>query len=301
MKFWRIFKSSVYDPSFYRAIGERKTSGAFGYFALLVLVASLIASANPIADVAGFVFQSSGEKDALREEVLSIYPDELEITFKNGEISTNVSEPYSIPFPESLKDKGGEDAEYPENLLVIDTGKSISADDFEALDTFVILGRDSVGVYQPGRKKVQIQNLENASAEYFVLDKGRFTSLLGTAEGFARWFGFALLFLIPFLVFSVWLSGYLLYLLFGALVIWIVAKIRGTPWGYGTSYKAGLHLLTLPILYGVVSSPPFIPELHIHFFFTGLLALAAVINLAPAPIKEQEIRGEIGNTGKEPV
>lgn len=291
MKFWRIFESSIYGPSFYRAIVERRAAGAFGYFALLVLIASLMVSANPIADVAEFVFQSSDEKGTLREEVLSIYPDELEITFRNGEISTNVSEPYFIPFPETFKDKGGEDAGYPENLLVIDTGKPISADDFDALDTFVILGRDSVGVYQPGRKKVQIQNMENASAEYFVLDKDRFASFVGTAEGFARWFGFALLFLIPLLIFSLWLSGYLLYLLFGALVIWIVAKIRGAPWGYGTSYKAGLHLLTLPILYGIVSSPPFIPQLYVPFLSTALLALAAAINLAPAPVKGREADG----------
>lgn len=293
MKVFDVLKSSIHDPVFYRAIGERRTSSAFGYFALLVLVSSLISSVVPVVDIATFIFQPSEKKDALRNEILTLYPSELAIRLENGVISTNVAEPYAIPLPDAFKEEMEASVRYPTNLLVIDTGKSISSNDFETLDTIAILGRDSVGFYDPEKKKVEIQSLEGVSRESFVLDSGKFASYVGIAERFAKGFGIALLFLIPILVFSAKLFGFLVYLLFGALVIWVVAKIRGAAWSYGTSYKAGLHLLTLPILYGILSSAPFVPALHVPLLFTAILAIATVINLVKLPEPQMPIATEI--------
>jgi hypothetical protein len=287
MGFFKTLKSSVYDPAFYRSVRERKTSSAFGYFALLMLVASLISSAKPVADIAGFIFQPSEKKDVIRNEILSLYPDELSIRFENGTVSTNVAEPFAIPLPYTLEKETDNQQEYPKNLLVIDTTKPISASDFETFDTIAILGRDSIGFHDPEERKTEIQDFGGVSGEPFTLDKDRFVSFVGIAERFAKGFGVALLFLLPIVVFTAKLAGFLLYLLFGALVIWIVAKARGVDWEYGDSYKAGLHLMTLPILYGILSSPPFVPALHIPFLFTAILAISAAINLArlPAPQK----------------
>ncbi|MBP9751635.1 MAG: DUF1189 family protein [Candidatus Moranbacteria bacterium] len=283
MRLFKTLKSSIHDPVFYRSIRERKTSSSFGYFALLILVASLISSTKPVADIAGFIFQPSEKKDALRKEILSLYPDELSIRFENGTVSTNVAEPFAIPLPYSLGKETGGHQEYPKNLLVIDTTKPISSGDFETFDTIAILGRDSIGFHDPEERKTEIRGIGEMSGESFSLDKGRFVSFVGIAERFAKGFGVAFLFLLPIVVFTAKLAGFLLYLLFGALVIWIVAKARGTDWRYGESYKAGLHLMTLPILYGILSSAPFVPALHIPFLFTAILAIATAINLARLP------------------
>lgn len=297
MGFFRAIRSSVYDPAFYRSMRERKVSSAFGYFALLILVASLISSVKPVADIATFIFRPSAEKDALRNEVLSLYPNELSVRFEQGVVSTNVAEPYAIPLPRSLGKEIGDRTEYPENLLVIDTTKPISAEDFTTLDTIAILGRDSIGFHDPEKRKTEIQDLGKMSGESFTLDKDRFASFVGTAERFAKGFGVVILFLLPIIVFSAKLAGFLLYLLFGALVIWIVAKVRGISWGYGDSYKAGLHLLTLPILYGILSSAPFAPALHLPFLFTIVLAVATAINLVKLPEPQEPVTPETGSAG----
>ncbi len=294
MGLFKTLKSSIHDPAFYRSIRERKALSAFGYFALLVIVASLISSVKPVADIATFVFRSSEEKDAIRNEVLSLYPDELSIRFEQGTISTNVDEPYAIPLPHALGKEAGERSEYPKNLLVIDTSKPISAGDFETFDTIAILGRSSIGFHDPEERKTEIQDFGGVSGEPFTLDKDRFVSFVGIAERFAKGFGVALLFLLPIVVFTAKLAGFLLYLLFGALIIRIVAKARGTSWGYGDSYKAGLHLMTLPILYGILSSAPFVPILHIPFLFTAILAVTTAINLTRLPEPQGSAATETG-------
>jgi len=290
MNIFRTFQSSLYDPAFYKTMRERSTTSALGYFALLMLVVSIISSAMPVVDIATFIFRPSEEKDVLRNEVLSLYPDELVVRFENGVVSTNVAEPYAIPLPRALREEIGAKKKYSGNLLVIDTTKQISAGDFDALDTIAILGRDSIGFYDPEEKKVEIQSLERTSGETFTMDTTKFVSYVGIAERFAKWFGVVLLFLIPFLIFFAKFVGFLVYLLFGAFVIWIVAKVRGTLWDYGTAYKAGLHLVTLPMLYGIVSSAPFVPALHIPLLFTAILAIAAATNLAPAPQEPTAIK-----------
>lgn len=287
MRFLRTLKSSVYGPAFYRAIGERRLLSVFGYFALLILLSSVMTSTVPVVDIATFIFRPSEEKDAIRKEVLALYPEELSVRFENGTISTNVAEPYAIPLPRALKAEIGATAKYPSNLLVIDTGKAISASDFETLDTIAILSKDSIGFHDSEKNKTEIQSLGNAQQESFVFDHGKFASYVGIIERFAKGFGIALLFLIPLFVFLAKLIVLPLYLVFGALVIWITAKIRGTGWTYGTSYKAGLHLLTLPLLYEIISSDPLIPALHVPFLFTILLGIAAAINMTPDPAPQE--------------
>lgn len=297
MKLLRRVESSIYDLSFYRTVGQRKLSGALGYFALLVFVLSLLISAKPFIDIAGFAFQSSAEREALKEEVASAYPDELIVTIENGRVSTNVPEPYPIPFPEAFKEAFVGDGRAPQNLLVINTGKSISADDFEAFDTFVILGGDSIGVYQPDRQKAQIQGLAGLAGESLVIDKEEFISMTGTAEKFIRWMAVALLFLVPLIVFFMTAFAYLFYLLFGALLVMLVAKLRGVRLGYKEAYKAGLYLLTLPMLYEMISSPLLVPELHIPLVFTALLAVAAALNFSsPGVSKKPGAEGIDGTT-----
>ena len=70
----------------------------------------------------------------------------------------------------------------------------------------------------------------------------------------------------------------MIYLLFGALLIWLVAKIKGLKIGYKKSYKAGMQLMTADIIIisilGAIS-----PKLTFTFFFSILLVISAVLNL----------------------
>jgi hypothetical protein len=70
----------------------------------------------------------------------------------------------------------------------------------------------------------------------------------------------------------------LVYLLFGALLVWLTAKIKGVKISYGKSYQIGMHLMTSVIIitniFNIIPTRFIIP-----FLFTILLILSAVLNL----------------------
>ena len=166
--------------------------------------------------------------------------------------------------------------EYQRNLLVIDTEKPIDVEDFYTYNTNIILSADSIGILDEEKGKIQIQDLRGAFETPFTVDKAQYTEWIGALEKYLMGFGVVLLFLIPVFLFFGLAIGNALYLLFGALVVWLAAKIRGADWGYGTSYKAGLYLLTVPLLYSTLTSFSVVPD--VSFLFTVILLFMTLVN-----------------------
>jgi hypothetical protein len=279
MWFIESFKASVYNPVFYRSMKDRKFGLAFAYFSLIVFVAALIVSLPMMRNIVSFVFQPSQEADAIKQQALDLYPDWLEIRTEGGKLSTNAGNPFALPVPHGMKE--GDTQDLPTNLIVINTEKSIELSDFEAYDTFVIVGADTVGFFDPEKKKVQIQGigqfLEN---ERFIIVKDDYVGFVQKIEKIAKGFGVVLLFLVPLAVFSGLFVSYFVYLLFGALVVWLAAWVRKTHWQYATAYKAGLYLITVPMLYNALTSIGVVGELPIPFYFTIVLFVFAIINIS---------------------
>ncbi len=280
MWFLHAIKSSVYDPLFYSRIREKRGSSAFGYFALLVFVFAFFASISPLRGIATFIFQSSEKKDAVRQEVLAVYPDELVLTTKGGKVSMNQPSPYTIPVPMVIQNESTKNNQkVPKNLIVINTNKPIGTDDFAVYDTFAVLSADSIGIFDQEKGKMEIQSLEKILNEPYTLDKTQFISFVAMLEKILKVVGVTLLFLLPFFVFFGMMLWYVIYLLFGALIIWIAAKLRGANWDYKTAYKAGLYLMTLPIICVGLMSFISSQSATIPFLFTGILFLATLINI----------------------
>ena len=93
---------------------------------------------------------------------------------------------------------------------------------------------------------------------------------------------FAILY--PFMFVGIYIAGYamvmlkMVYLLFGALLIWLVAKIKGIKLGYRKSYIVGMQLVTGAIIITSVLSL-ISTKLTFPFFFSILLIALAFLNL----------------------
>jgi hypothetical protein len=81
-----------------------------------------------------------------------------------------------------------------------------------------------------------------------------------------------------FLIAMIVLSFKLVYLLFGAFLIWGLMKIRKISGGYKKAYQIGIHAMTLPILLNVIIFL-FVPTFKVPFFFTIVMLMAAFVNL----------------------
>ena len=281
MKFLQNIKNSIYSPSYYQELLTKRFSYSLKYYLLLALLMAAV-----ITGVLSFTFVPKAKVfiETLGPKIVSGYPEELAITVDKGKVSTNVEEPYYIRMPESLKsnddfDVNGEKMEKFENLLVIDTKSNFSVEQFLSYKTFALLTENAL--VTANNEQISIQPID--SNVDFYLDKTVLAMYAGKLQSFMK-------FVTPVLIVGIFVGGFLLstskllYLLLGALIIWLIAKIKKMDIKYSKAYQLGLHLMTL----GVILSPILMflgISGKIPFLFTIILVVLAMVNLKkPDPV-----------------
>jgi hypothetical protein len=279
MKLFQTIRDSVYNPAFYRLVLSGTGPSAMRYFSSVVAIVAIVVT---IVSAASFFpwLQSTGGIDKLRSTVLSAYPDELALQYRDGHVTSNVEEPYFVPMPAGSESGSRSEStdRATQNLLVIDTTHAVAPQDLDRYHTAAILAGDAI--WTKDSKGIQVHTFEDWKRDPFTLDKAAVTGFVNKiAEMMMPMIiiGFALL---PLVLFVAFFIGYFAYMLFGALVILIVGKVRKIDISYSVSYRLGLFLITLPVAYGLLRSV--FPILNVPFLFTIILAIAAYVNLVPA-------------------
>ena len=276
MKFFKNIKNSIYNPDYYNSLIAKPFSSSLKYFLLFILLLALlttiILSFTAIPKIKFFI-------DTMSKEILRYYPDELEIVIKKGKISTNVQEPYFIKTSSDSKNI------LIENILVINTKAPFSLENFKDYKTACLLTEENLVCYDENQT-IKIRPLANVPD--FKLNEPIVSSFLTKIQPFFKLFYplFILVFFMVIFIASLWR---MIYLFFGALLIWLVAKVRKVDIGYKKSYQIGLYLMTTPFLTDFlikyVLKPLGVP-LNIPYFFTIVLVVMAVLNLKAKTIVE---------------
>jgi len=304
MKLINNIKSSIYNPGYYSEILNKPVSYSFKYFlslaGLIALITTIIISFSALPKMNKFI-------NEIGPNVLKYYPDNLEVTVRDGKVSTNVPEPYFIKIPAEFKNNGqglgnkstrtAPDITEMDNLLVIDTASPLTIDLFKSYKTLALLSRDSMAYYD--NNAVKIQSLDKTFNG--IITKAKVSEAINKVMPYLKILPFVLVPIIFIFSFIGFVLGNLFYLIFGAFVIWVAAKIRNRKLGYGTAYQIGFHAITL----GVILESTvfwFYPNLEFPFFFTILmlaivwinLKFSSVIdNLPPAPTEKPAASGKI--------
>jgi len=260
-------KNAIYNPKYYSEVLQKPFSYSFKYllvFALLfALVFTIVATIKVVPVVKALQDKAP--------ELANYFPQDLVITIKDGVASTNAPEPYFIKIPTQRLKDGNTDIE---NFIVIDTKTQVDLDKFRAYKTFVMLSKDSI-IYMDDNGKISAQPL--SSVKDFKLDRGVITDLIDKAKPF-------IVVMYPVTFVGAYIIGYatviwkMAYLLFGTLLIWIIAKVKKLKIGYKGSYKVGMQLVTAPIIVVSILSA-FSVDLKIPFLFSILLIIMAALNL----------------------
>ncbi len=244
MSFLKKVKSSVYDPLYYSEILNMNFGGSLKYFfklsLLLALVGAVYLSFVSIPKVNSFI-------STFGDRVVDAYPAELEVRLKNGLVSTNVVEPYIIPLPKDDFNSEYSKSNY-ENLIVIDTKSDLSLDKFNAYNTVVLLTKNAVLTRDKG--KITITELKGTSD--LTINRDKLVYWVGKVTPFVK----KLPYIIPVIVFTglfLYFAFSLFYLLFVALLVFIIGKIRKLGLSYKKSYQISLHAITLPLILSMVS------------------------------------------------
>lgn len=260
-------KNSIYNPKYYSEVITKPFSYSLKYYLVFALIFALAFSIVATIEFVPIVNLLSEQVTKLSE----YFPEGLEITIKDGKASTNAPEPYAVEMPANLKST---EKEGVKNLIVLDTREKFNLDTFSSFDTYAILNSDSLA-YVNGNGQISITSL--SSVKNFTLNKGQVESFINTVKPFV-------VYIYPFIFIGAYFVGFMImvaemiFLLFGALLIWLVAKIKGVKIGYKKSYQTGIHLITLPII--IASVVGLIPtNFTIPYLFTILLILSAALNL----------------------
>ena len=248
--FFYSLKQSLFNPSYYKDVAKTKFWFSFKYLWFLLMIIVLIKGVTFVASYLKNRPYIAPGVNQVMNRVSNIYPEGLELKITNGQLSTNMEEPYIFDLEEQREWND------PRHLIVIDTQGSI--EDYPYYNAYVLATKNAV-VYP---SKAQNNTIQQTSVFYFrdlkqnlSVNKGVVDNFLNTVKPYAQK---ATLFidwlvvsgLILFLLFGslFWALGIMFILLFLNVVVWLVSKIVGARYSYGQLFKVSMHAVTWPIL-----------------------------------------------------
>lgn len=203
-----------------------------------------------------------------------IYPSNLEIKIQNGQLKTNVKEPYVFSLNEKkiAKDKP---------LLIIDTKASI--ENYPQYNTYILATKNAI-IYP---SKVNRDKIEQTSVFFFsslkqdlTLNQKIVNDFLNKIKPytskvlyFIDWLVVTGILLFIFFGSIIWLIGIMFSLLIFTFFVWIVNLIFKKGHSYKTLYQISLHAITWPIIitettkYLGITIPGVYPIVFFIYFF----------------------------------
>jgi hypothetical protein len=281
---------SIYNPTFYRELPSKSLGYSWKYysaFALLVVIFLTIISSIPLIGSANRVVREFPQK------FFAYYPDNFEFSIANGVLTTNAVEPYTLPIPLPLRVIAKEDD--IADLVVFDTKTPFSLEQFNAYHSLIWVGGKQFA-YREKDTSVRVQGF--APKTNITVNEKELHTMESLISPYYRFIG-------PVIVLSVFtgllvaLGVNFLYLLLGAVFIFVLLRFMKKELSYAKCYQVGLHAMTLPVLvYVVLATTPFALS-GLPFSSTIIMLVIVYINfreIAPtvapdtAPAVSEEVK-----------
>lgn len=270
--FWYVFKKSISSFSYYRVIPKTKFSFSLKYLFFLLLIVSLLSSIRFSLIVGKALPKIPDFINKVQEDAKNFYPKELIVKVVNGEVSTNVKEPYYLDLKE-VKDS---------HFITIDT--KAKAEDLGKYNTLILITKTSI-VTKDKETSYRIYPLNQLNKENeklnVTINKRAYDAVVAKLLPYLKYLGPLAIGLIIFSI-LVWpllgasfsLSWKLFYLLFIAAIVWVVAKIMRKKLAFSKIYQMSMHAVTIPVIIGLVftlaglTTPFLIPSIILIIFLS---------------------------------
>lgn len=283
-------KNSVYNPVFYKELTNKPWSFSVVYYLklalLLALIASVIWSFILVPRIINFL-------RTVPDYVLSAYPAELELSIEEGQVSSNVEEPYLIDLSETLAQFNT--PEERRLLVVIDTTTANPLATFEEYregnEILALIGKDTVvyvdSVNEMGGVSLSVQALPEDLD--LVINQVNIANFFDKLSSYFFLIPFVL---VPALFAFVFVSilAFLVWLIFISFLLWVVyylARDKGERFTFGQMYRLTMHFSTL----GLISYLIFISlgMAVLPFLATVITIAVALINVPLIPKRKVEV------------
>lgn len=288
---FKTIQSTVYNPNFYAEVPNHSLKKVIWYYAKLAFLIALLGTV--ISSIVFVPIITKVIKD-LQADVLSIYPEGLEIKFEKGMAKSNfTSEPVSIPFspnwkkyiqgPERVGVEGASNAgsRDMENLMIIDTreGRDPSIESFKSLNTYAFISQKYF-IHYDDKNAVIYQS--NNTFPQVTVNKVSISKWISYGQYFAYAFP-----PLCFLLIYIGVFGTLIYIILIAAVFFLIQKLIKRNIKFSESYKICAYASTVPIMLDILF---FFGGFRIPFVFTFLTLIIALINTRHHPETETLIQ-----------
>lgn len=270
MSFLQTVKSSIFNPEFYSKIKDQSLGQALKYFFLLTLILTVISTLSLSYEI---IITVPEEIKKFVKQTIDSFPANLEVIIDNGQVSTNLQEPFFVPFPLY---ETGQQSKF-NNILVIDTKTPYSATQLNQYKTFLWLTRDSL-FYE--NREFDQRSIDLSSINNFKIDRWFIESLAGKINPWLNFVGPVLILLLFFGLF-IGYSFNLFYFLFLAVFIYFLSAIFKWGLNYSASYKTAIYASTLAFIIDLIilNTSIFTGFFGFPFLFTLTALCIVTINL----------------------
>ena len=237
MKFFKTISDSITNRSFYHGISNHSNKQSWKYFLGLNLLSSIVIYIALVVFITPvFLVLTSKESQT---ELQKVFPSDLVITMKSGQLSINQPEPYTIPLPKSLQNGRNIDIK---NLITINTKEDFSYEAYTDSQSFIYVTKNIVAVPDSRKGQVKINSLK--SFEDVVIDQDKFISLVDLFFSFIKKAAIFALIPVFVLVFIFNTASNIIFIAVLSFVVWLIQKLTSQIKSYGAIFKEGLYLIT---------------------------------------------------------
>ena len=286
-----IFKNSLTNIKYYPEFAKVRFTFVLKYISIFILIAAIV------HNIVFAVFINNAYKNLpnyypeFKQGLINLYPNELQLTLQNGNISTNLQEPINIKVPnewinilKKVDDKTDTNLLTNYNLIVIDT--SANTADFLNYKTPLLITKNSYAVME-SKDTYKVHSL--SEAKDYVITKALYNQLVSEVDNFVlnqlvpkiKNIVMVLVFTLWIIIFGLILSSLLVTHVFTSVFGLIISKILKVDFTYFKIYKMGLLISPFFVLIGTIAFYYPIP-------FKGLMELllyTAVVTLALKNVK----------------
>jgi hypothetical protein len=251
MKIINDIKNSVYSKPFYKSIENLDFVSIWKYFAKISLIQALLLTI--ILSIYIIPLLSSLFSQESKTKISNYFPAELVLNINKGQVTTNVQEPYVIPYSKidnsvsELKNKKRNLRS--ENFITIDTKTQFSLGYFEAVKSDVLLTKDHM-VLRKSNGQITIEPLKNFPD--VSLSRAKIFEWISNSQPF---FKFVIPIAVAFYFIAILIGSVvsnLTFLVISSFIIWITLKIQKKKINFEQIYKQALYAITSLLILEVI-------------------------------------------------
>lgn len=287
---WHVFSQSIFNKEYYSHLQDVPLSFSIKFISVFFMLYMLFWAGVASIALSTWVPKLQKALPGWEKSIIATYPDNARFTVKNGELSTNMKQPFVVAMSKDVQAERDSEAFDRANILVID--QHATSADYHEKDTIILVTNKEVVVPasrapESGYEVFPLSSFVEKNAAPFTITQSNFRAFIQSAGeyidthiwAFYPWFAVAVAFGMVTLGSVGLILYHLMLFFFLGFLVYLIAKLSRAM-TYRRSYQFAIHAFVAPFLVDALLKL-MIGEYYSSFYFMGLFAVWALYIMTP--------------------